>query len=158
MSERRAGTPEPERDQKPRDREAAERNEQRDDGFGRIRGDEAPRVGGTQTLSFVTGASNPLELPLRLTRGGAFPTALNRHGAPCELVARTLPGSLLILDLAARSGSKQMALILLILFPVLLMYRPRAAFVAIALAIVLLYRQRTSAARRKARRRIDDDA
>ena len=63
----------------------------------------------------------------------------------------------MILDLAARSESKQMALILLILFPVLLMYRPRAAFVAIALAIVLLYRQRTSAARRKARRRIDDD-
>jgi hypothetical protein len=36
------------------------------------------------------------------------------------------------------------------------MYRPRAAFVAMALAIVLLYRQKTSTARRKARRRIDD--
>jgi hypothetical protein len=32
---------------------------------------------------------------------------------------------------------------------VLLLFRPRAAFVAIAVAIVLLYRDRSSAARRK---------
>jgi hypothetical protein len=51
-----------------------------------------------------------------------------------------------------------MALILLILFPVLLMYRPRAAFVTIALAIVLLYRQKTRTAGRKVRHRIDDSS
>jgi hypothetical protein len=50
-----------------------------------------------------------------------------------------------------------MHLLLLAAFPVLLLYRPRYAFVAIALAIVLLYRQRVSTAQRRVRRKYDDD-
>ena len=48
-----------------------------------------------------------------------------------------------------------MHLLLLAAFPVLLMYRPRYAFVAIALAIVLMYRQRVSTAERRVRRKYD---
>jgi hypothetical protein len=50
-----------------------------------------------------------------------------------------------------------MHLLLLAAFPVLLLYRPRYAFVAIALAIVLLYRQRVNTAQRRVRRKYDDD-
>jgi len=46
-------------------------------------------------------------------------------------------------------------LLLLAAFPVLLMHRPRYAFVAIALAIVLMYRQRVSNAERRVRRKYD---
>jgi hypothetical protein len=50
-----------------------------------------------------------------------------------------------------------MAAVLLALFPLLLLYRPRAAFVAIGLAVVLLYRKRASGARRIARRHVSDE-
>lgn len=50
-----------------------------------------------------------------------------------------------------------MAVLLLVLFPVLLMYNPRVAFVALGLAIVLLYRGRATGARRNARRHVSDD-
>ncbi len=50
-----------------------------------------------------------------------------------------------------------MAVVLLVLFPVLLMYRPRYAFAAMVLAIVLLYRGRVKSATDKARRRVEED-
>jgi hypothetical protein len=50
-----------------------------------------------------------------------------------------------------------MALIFLLLFPVLLMHRPRYAFASMAIAIVLLYRGRMKSATQKARRRVDEE-
>ena len=50
-----------------------------------------------------------------------------------------------------------MPVLLLALFPILLLYRPRYAFVAIALAIVFMYRQRVSNAQRRVRRKYEDD-
>jgi hypothetical protein len=50
-----------------------------------------------------------------------------------------------------------MAVILLALFPVLLLFNPRLGFVALGLAIVLLYRGKLSDARETARRRTSDD-
>ncbi len=50
-----------------------------------------------------------------------------------------------------------MALVFLLLFPVLLMRHPRYAFACMAIAIVLLYRQRVKSATQKARRRVDED-
>jgi hypothetical protein len=50
-----------------------------------------------------------------------------------------------------------MGVLLLALFPVLLMYRPRWAFADIALAIVLLYRSRVKTATTRARRRVDEE-
>jgi hypothetical protein len=50
-----------------------------------------------------------------------------------------------------------MALVLLLLFPVLLMHRPRYAFACMAIAIVLLYRSRVKSATQKARRRVDEE-
>lgn len=50
-----------------------------------------------------------------------------------------------------------MAVLLLALFPILLMYRPRWAFAAIVVAIVLLYRSRVKTATTSARRRVEED-
>jgi hypothetical protein len=50
-----------------------------------------------------------------------------------------------------------MAVLLLALFPILLIYRPRWAYAAIALAIVLLYRSRVKTATSRARRRVDEE-
>jgi 4-hydroxybenzoate polyprenyltransferase len=50
-----------------------------------------------------------------------------------------------------------MAVLLLALFPILLLYRPRWALAAIALAIVLLYRSRVKTATTKARRRVEEE-
>jgi hypothetical protein len=50
-----------------------------------------------------------------------------------------------------------MAVLLLALFPILLLYRPRWGFAAIALAIVLLYRSRVKTATTRARRRVEED-
>ena len=50
-----------------------------------------------------------------------------------------------------------MHVLLLALFAVLLLYRPRYAFVAIGLAIFLMYRQRVSTAQRQVRRKNEDD-
>jgi hypothetical protein len=50
-----------------------------------------------------------------------------------------------------------MAVLFLALFPILLMYRPRWAFAAIALAIVLLYRSRVKTATTNARRRVEEE-
>jgi hypothetical protein len=50
-----------------------------------------------------------------------------------------------------------MAILFLALFPVLLLYRPRYAFVAIAVAIVLLYRQNTKRAVHRVQRKYDDE-
>lgn len=50
-----------------------------------------------------------------------------------------------------------MAVLLLVLFPILLMYRPRWAFVAIALAIVLLYRGHVKTATTRARHRVEEE-
>ena len=50
-----------------------------------------------------------------------------------------------------------MPVLLLALFPILLMYRPRWAFGAIALAIVLLYRGKVKSATTRARRRVDEE-
>jgi hypothetical protein len=50
-----------------------------------------------------------------------------------------------------------MAVLLLALFPVLLMYRPRYAFVAMLLAIVLLYRSRVKSATTRACRRVEEE-
>ena len=55
-------------------------------------------------------------------------------------------------------GGGGMAILLLALFPVLLLYRPRYGFVAIAVAIVLLYRQNTKRAVHRVRRKYDDEA
>jgi hypothetical protein len=52
---------------------------------------------------------------------------------------------------------EQVHVLLLVLFPVLLLYRPRYAFVAIGLAIFLMYRQRVSTAQRQVRRKYDDE-
>jgi hypothetical protein len=52
---------------------------------------------------------------------------------------------------------RTMALIFLLLFPVLLMHRPRYAFASMAIAIVLLYRGRMKSATQKARRRVDEE-
>jgi hypothetical protein len=49
-----------------------------------------------------------------------------------------------------------MAVVLLILFPILLMYNPRSAFVAIGLAVVFLYRGRSNNARRRAHGQVTD--
>jgi hypothetical protein len=49
-----------------------------------------------------------------------------------------------------------MPVVLLALFFVLLMYDPRAAFVSLGLAIVLLYRGRSSGARRNTSRQVSD--
>jgi hypothetical protein len=51
-----------------------------------------------------------------------------------------------------------MAALLLVLFPVLLMFNSRLALVALGLAIVMLYRGRVSEARRTARQRSADDS
>jgi hypothetical protein len=51
-----------------------------------------------------------------------------------------------------------MAAALLLLFFALLLFRPRLAFVALGLAIVVLYRGRSSNAPRTARREVSDDA
>ena len=56
-----------------------------------------------------------------------------------------------------RVARKIMAVVLLVLFPVLLMYRPRYALVAMVVAIVLLYRGRVKSATSRARRRVDDE-
>lgn len=53
--------------------------------------------------------------------------------------------------------NSRMHVLLLAAFPVLLLYRPRLAFVAIAVAIVLLYRQNTKRAERRVRRRYEDE-
>ena len=50
-----------------------------------------------------------------------------------------------------------MGFFLLLLFPILLMYRPRYAFVCMAIAIVVLYRGRVKSATQKARRRVDEE-
>ena len=50
-----------------------------------------------------------------------------------------------------------MAILLLALFPILLMYKTRWAFAAIALAIVLLYRGKVKTATTRARRRVDEE-
>jgi len=50
-----------------------------------------------------------------------------------------------------------MGFVLLLLFPILLMHRPRYAFACIAIAIVLLYRSRVKSATQKARRRVDEE-
>jgi hypothetical protein len=52
---------------------------------------------------------------------------------------------------------RAMGFILLLLFPILLMHRPRYAFACIAIAIVLLYRSRVKSATQKARRRVDEE-
>ena len=49
-----------------------------------------------------------------------------------------------------------MAAALLVLFPLLLMFNSRLAFVALALAIALLYTGRTKGARRPTAQPIDD--
>lgn len=49
------------------------------------------------------------------------------------------------------------AVLLLALFPILLMYRPRWAFAAIALAIVLLYRGKVKSATTRVRRRVEEE-
>jgi hypothetical protein len=51
---------------------------------------------------------------------------------------------------------KTMPVVLLALFLVLLLYDTRGAFVALALAIVLLYRGRVSGGRRNAHRPVSD--
>jgi hypothetical protein len=51
-----------------------------------------------------------------------------------------------------------MAVLLLVLFPFLLMYNARAAFVSLAVAIVLLYRARTGSKPRSAPRYVSDDS
>jgi hypothetical protein len=53
-------------------------------------------------------------------------------------------------------GQQVMAVVLLILFPILLMYNPRSAFVAIGLAVVFLYRGRSNNARRRAHGQVTD--
>jgi len=53
-------------------------------------------------------------------------------------------------------GQQVMAVVLLVLFPILLMYNPRAAFVAIGLAVVFLYRGRSHNARRRAHGHVTD--
>ncbi len=45
-----------------------------------------------------------------------------------------------------------MAVVLLVLFPLLLLYNVRAAFVSLAIAIVLLYRKNSGGDRRSIRR------
>lgn len=50
-----------------------------------------------------------------------------------------------------------MAALILLLFPLLLLYRPRAAMVALVVGIVLLYRQRSSGARQAVRRPVSDE-
>jgi hypothetical protein len=52
----------------------------------------------------------------------------------------------------------QMPALLLALFPLLVLFNVPMAFAALGLAIVLLFRDRTSAARRPAPRRFDDNA
>jgi hypothetical protein len=51
-----------------------------------------------------------------------------------------------------------MAAVPLVLFPLLLMFNSRLAFVALAMAIVLLYTARTKSARRPATQHIDDSS
>lgn len=51
-----------------------------------------------------------------------------------------------------------MAAALLVLFPLLLMFNSRLAFVALALAIVLLYTGSTKSARRPTTQHIDDSS
>jgi hypothetical protein len=51
-----------------------------------------------------------------------------------------------------------MAAVLLVLFPLLLMFNSRLAFVALAMAIVLLYTGRTKSARRPTPQHIDDSS
>jgi hypothetical protein len=51
-----------------------------------------------------------------------------------------------------------MAVILLLLFPILLMVHTRLAWVAMAIAIVLICGKQFSAPRRRVRRPIGDDA
>lgn len=51
-----------------------------------------------------------------------------------------------------------MAAALLVLFPLLLMFNSRLAFVALALAIVLLYTGRAKGVRRPAPQPIDDSS
>ena len=51
-----------------------------------------------------------------------------------------------------------MAAVLLVLFPLLLMFNSRLAFAALAVAIVLLYTGRTRTAHRPAGERIDDSS
>jgi hypothetical protein len=53
---------------------------------------------------------------------------------------------------------RQMAAALLVLFPLLLMFNSRLAFVALALAIVLLYTGRTKSAHRRTTQHIDDSS
>ena len=52
----------------------------------------------------------------------------------------------------------QMAIAFLMLFFVLLLFRPRLAFVALAIAIVMLYRGRTNGATRTGPRYVSDDS
>jgi predicted acyltransferase len=58
--------------------------------------------------------------------------------------------------LRRRSG-EPIAAVLLAMFPVLLMYKPRAAFIALAIGIVMAYRGRVNGARRAAHRRTSGD-
>ena len=51
-----------------------------------------------------------------------------------------------------------MAIFFLMLFFVLLLFRPRLAFIALAIAIVMLYRGRTSGATRTGPRYVSDDS
>ena len=51
-----------------------------------------------------------------------------------------------------------MAAVLLVLFPLLLMFNSRLAFVALAMAIVLLYTGHTKSARRPTTQHIDDSS
>jgi hypothetical protein len=50
-----------------------------------------------------------------------------------------------------------MAVLLLALVPILRIYRPRWAFAAIALTIVLRYRSKVKTATTRARRRVDEE-
>jgi hypothetical protein len=69
--------------------------------------------------------------------------------SPGESVARTL----------RRTRSEEtMVVALLALFFVLLLFRPRLAFIALAVAIVLLYRGRASGSTRSGPRHVSDDS
>jgi hypothetical protein len=81
-------------------------------------------------------------------------------GGPSKAVF-TLPEGAMALARTLRlrnQGVSTMAAVLLVLFPLLLMFNSRLAFVALAMAIVLLYTGRTKSARRPTTQHIDDSS
>jgi membrane-associated PAP2 superfamily phosphatase len=78
-----------------------------------------------------------------------------------EFVTSNAQWAVRISDMPRFEGGKCFAaesavhLLLLALFPVLLMYRPRLAFLSIVLAIILMYRQRVKNTQRYVRRKYE---